>query len=113
MTRFQRHALIYLSCLIFPVSLWAAPFEMLTVSTAPIGPTPTLCQGPSAQYPAFIAVVGQGIIATIHSPTAVPSSTLGFSMGPGQTIVVDHATDFRAVRSGVTDATAYVVCIPQ
>lgn len=116
MSRLQRTALVFFISLIFPVYLWAAPAEMIVISTTPIGPTPALCQGGTASNPtqgrAFITILDNPVWYTIHGPTATPSASLGANAGPGTTITIDHATDFRAVRSGGVDARGYVVCIP-
>jgi hypothetical protein len=116
MLRFQRTAYLFLISLVFPVFLWAAPAEMVTVSTTPIGPTVALCQGGTVASPtqsaAFIAVVDQPVWYTIDSPTRTPSASFGALASPGFTIVIDRATDFRAVRQGAVDARLYVVCIP-
>ena len=88
MLRLQRTAYVFLISLIFPVLLMAAPAEMLTISTTPIGPTAALCAGPLGQYPAFIAIVDQPVWYTIHSATATPSAALGGLGGPGTTMVM-------------------------
>ena len=68
MLRLQRTAYVFLISLIFPVLLMAAPAEMLTISTTPIGPTAALCAGPLGQYPAFIAIVDQPVWYTSIAP---------------------------------------------
>lgn len=95
---------------------WPAAAEMVVVSTTPIGPTAALCEEGTPGRPdpgrAFIAILDQPVWYTIHSATAVPSASLGALGTPGTTVIVDHATDFRAIRQGTTDARLYVVCIP-
>jgi hypothetical protein len=91
---------------------WCLAAEMLVVSTAPIGPTPTLCLGPIQQYKAFVAILDQPVWYTLHSTTATPSASLGALGSPGTTLIVDRATEFRAVRQGAVDARLYVVCLP-
>lgn len=117
MTRLQRFFAIFLISLVFPVSLWAAAFEMLTISSAAVGPTTNLCSVGTPQAPAelraYIQILDQSIFYTIHSPTATPSSTLG-GLAPANTIMVlDRASDFRAIRATASDARAYIVCVPK
>jgi hypothetical protein len=94
----------------------AAPAEMVVIGPTPTGPTVTLCQGGTVAQPtqsaAFIAILDQPVWYTIDSPTRTPSASFGGLAGPGVTFVVDHATDFRAVRQGAVDARLYVMCIP-
>jgi hypothetical protein len=116
MPRLQRTAAIFLISLVFPVYLWAAPAEMITIGAVPTGPTVTLCQGGTVNQPtqsaARIYLLDQPVWYTIHSPTATPSASLGALGSPGTVETVNRATDFRAVRQGAVDARAYIVCFP-
>lgn len=89
------------------------PWEMIVISTTPIGPTPALCQGPLGQYSAAITILDQPVWYTHHGPSAVPSASVGALGGPGTVVIPDFATQFKAIRQGATDARGYVVCIPK
>lgn len=101
--------------LALPGLLWAAAAETITISSSVTGPTAGLCVAGSPSAPSetglFIQVLDQSIYYTIHSPTATPSSSVG-GLAPANTIlVIDRASDFRAIRSGGTDSRAYLVCV--
>lgn len=120
MSRLQRTTYIFLISLhliIFPAFLMAAPgdvpFEMLIISTTPIGPTPALCAGPIGQYGVTVIIVDQPVWYTMHGPSAVPSASVGALGGPGTVIQLDFSTQFKAIRQGAVDARGYVVCIPK
>lgn len=89
------------------------PAEMITIGATPVGVTAALCGGPLGQYRTLIVILDQPVWATIHGPSAVPSSTMGMPMSPGQSVTVDHANEFKAVRQGASDARGYAVCIPR
>jgi len=110
MTRLQRLLLIVLIPLAAPGLLWAANFEMLTISTTAVGPNTTTCQVGATQQSAIVFILDQPVWYTIHSRTATPGPTLGALGAAGTVIKVDFANEFRAVRSGGTDARAYIVC---
>ena len=100
---------------LWPALLFAAAAETITIAGTVIGPTANLCVGGSPSAPTesglFVQVLDQPIYYTIHSPTATPSSSVG-GYAPANTILLlDRASDFRAIRATGTSARAYLTCV--
>ena len=111
----RRSLALALGLLALPALLDAAAAETITISSSVTGPTAGLCVAGSPSAPSesglFVQVLDQSIYYTIHSPTATPSSTVGGLAAANTILLLDRASDFRAIRAGGTDARAYLVCV--
>jgi hypothetical protein len=89
------------------------PSAMFTVAGTPTGPG-TLCQSGPPTAPSekagWIQVLDNPVWFTIDSPTSTPGASNGGQLPAGTVIVVDKASQFRAVQ--VTGAARiYAVCV--
>ena len=110
-----RHVLGLGVLLALPTLLSAAPAETITIANTVTGPTANLCVAGSPSAPTetglFVQVLDQAIFYTLHSPTATPSAVVGGYAPANTTLVLDRASDFRAIRATGTSARAYLVCV--
>jgi hypothetical protein len=108
------YAVVIASIILFAViQSFAAGFEMVVVSTTPVGLTSGLCFGTNQpDQRALIQVLDNDIWFTLHSATATPSGSSGFKALAGTYMIVDNASGFRAVRVSA-DARLAVLCVPQ
>jgi hypothetical protein len=91
----------------------AAGFEMIVVSSTPIGLTQGVCfQTGGIDNRALVQVLDNDVWFTLHSPTVTPSGSYGFKAFAGTYLLIDNASAFRAVRVSA-DARLAVLCVPQ
>lgn len=91
---------------------FAAGFEMVVVSTTPIGLTSGVCfEAGKVDQRALVQVLDNDIWFTLHSATSTPSGSSGFKALAGTYMIVDNASTFRAVRVSA-DARLAVLCVP-